>query len=181
MDAIKAIMTRRSIRKFDPNKLISDEVVRTLLEAAMNAPSASNQQPWYFIIIDSKIIMNEIINVHPFANMLKEAPMAILVCGNKKLDKYSGNWILDCSAATENILIAANALGLGSVWVGVYPTVDRVDNFKRIFNLPPEVMPLSLIALGYTDKVSPEIIRFSKDRVYYNKWELTKDSNNQGT
>ena len=180
MDAIQAIMTRRSVRNYETDKPISDEAIKTLLSAAMNAPSAGNQQPWFFIVFDDLLIKQEIVNDHPYAHMLKKAPLGILVCENKKNEKYSDSGVLDCSAATQNILIAANALGIGSVWVGVYPEEDRIRNMRRIFHLPDHIVPISIVALGYANKAGKEIVRYSEDRIFYNVWEQTKDNNDKG-
>ncbi|MGQ9515504.1 MAG: nitroreductase family protein [Thermoproteota archaeon] len=120
MDALEAILSRRSIRKYDARS-IPDSVVEKLLASAMSAPSAGNEQPWHFVVITDRQILKEIPKYHPYSQMLTSTPMAILVCGDPKLERYKGFWVQDCSAATENILIAANAEGLGAVWLGVYP------------------------------------------------------------
>ncbi|HGE70115.1 TPA: nitroreductase family protein, partial [Candidatus Poribacteria bacterium] len=130
MDAMQAILSRRSIRRYT-DKPVSDEVVEQLLKSAMSAPSAGNEQPWHFVVIRDRQILNEIPKIHPYSGMLKEAPLAILICGDESLQKYKGYWVQDCSAATENLLIAVNALGLGGVWLGVYPIEDRVVGIRK--------------------------------------------------
>ena len=115
----------------------------------MAAPSAGNQQPWEFILIRDKNILADITKVHPYSQMLKEAQLAIVVCADLDKEKNPGYWVQDCSAATENIIIEAQHLGIGSVWLGVYPRDDRVKGIKELLNLPVRVIPLSIVSLGY--------------------------------
>ncbi len=166
---MKEIFERRSIRKY--SKLsISDSDIENLLRAAMSAPSAGNQQPWEFILIKDKNIMSDITKIHPYSQMLKEAQLAIVVCADLDKEKHSGYWVQDCSAATENILIEAQHLGLGSVWLGVYPREDRVTGLKEILNLPERVIPLSIISLGYPAEKKGPSNRFDKLRIHINEW-----------
>lgn len=169
MDAMDAIFNRRSIRKYS-EKPISKEKIDLLLKAGFSAPSAGNQQPWHFIIIDDKGLLLEIEKIHAHASMLKEANKAILVCGDLNLEKFKGYWMLDCSAATENILIAAHSKGLGACWLGIYPKEDRINKIKELLNLPEGIIPLSLIALGYPAEEKNSINRFSQKRIHHNKW-----------
>jgi nitroreductase len=169
MDAIEAIMTRRSIRRFKEGA-ISEQNVRLLLEAAMSAPSAGNEQPWQFIVIDDRKILDEIPGIHPYTAMLKQASMAILVCGDVSLEKHKGFWVQDCSAATQNLLLAAHALGLGAVWTGFHPMEDRVRGMQRLLGLPDHVVPLALVPLGHPDQPSGRKERFREDRIHRNRW-----------
>ena len=168
MDAMEAILTRRSIRKYTKQP-VSDEVLKELLEAAMCAPSASNRQPWCFVVINDRKVLDEIPNYHPYAQMLKEAPVAILVCCDSDLE-LRGYGVEDCSAATQNILLAAHAKGLGAVWLGVYPTESRVTDTKKLLNLPEHIIPISLISVGYPAEQKPSPERYRVDRVHYNHW-----------
>ena len=166
---MKEIFERRSIRKYS-NLSISDSDIENLLRAAMAAPSAGNQQPWEFILIKDKNIMSDITKIHPYSQMLKEAQLAIVVCADLDKEKHGGYWVQDCSAATENILIEAQHLGLGSVWLGVYPREDRVTGLKEILNLPERVIPLSIISLGYPAEKKEPSNRFDKLRIHINEW-----------
>ena len=169
MDAIEAILSRRSIRKYT-KKSVSKELIKNLLEAAMSAPSAGNQQPWHFIvIIDTKILI-DIPTFHNHADMLKEAALGILVCCDKDLEKHKGMGIQDCSAATENILIAVQAKGLGAVWLGVYPRKERIDGLRKLLNIPEHIIPFSLISIGYPAEEKPRANRYNESRIHYNKW-----------
>jgi len=141
-----------------------------LLKAGMYAPSARNLQPWYFIYTDKRKTLNELSEIHPYAKMLKEATLAILVCGDLKLEENLNYIIQDCSAATQNILLAATDLGLGSVWLGIQPREDRVKNMKSFFNLPDNIIPISLISIGYPDEIKQLPERFNPERVKYNDW-----------
>jgi nitroreductase len=169
MDAMQVILSRRSIRHYT-NQTITTEVIQQLLEAAMSAPSAGNEQAWQFVVITDHTVLDAIHEFHPHSDMLAEAAAAILVCGDMHLDKRGGYWVQDCSAATENILLAAHALGLGAVWMGVYPREDRVLNMKKVLALPDEITPLALVALGYPAEQLPPSQRFNPERVHHNRW-----------
>ena len=169
MDALNAILSRRSIRKYTAQP-VSEEMVRELLEAAMAAPSAGNEQPWHFVVMDDREILDAIPRFHPYSRMLEEAPMAILVCGDLELQKYEGYWVQDCSAATENLLIAAQAKGLGAVWLGVYPIEERVAGFRNLLGVPDHVIPFALISIGYPAEQKPGADRYNSSRVRRNRW-----------
>lgn len=169
MEALDAIRTRRSVRKFTDRKIQKD-MIEKLLEAAMSAPSAGNQQPWHFLVIDDKKILEEVPNVSLYAPMAKEASAAIVICGDPSLEKYPGFWVQDCSAATQNILLAAHALGLGAVWSGIYPLEDRVSGFRALLGIPEKITPLSIVIMGYPVEVPNPATRFKEDRIRYNKW-----------
>lgn len=169
MDAMKAILTRRSVRKYT-NKTISDEIIKELIEAGVSAPSAGDQQPWHFIIINDRKLLDRIPEFHPHAKMLLEARKAILVCGDLNLETHIGFWMLDCSAATENILIAARAKGLGTCWLGVYPKKRRINGLRKMLKIPKNVIPFSLISLGYPAVDQSRVNRYNSARVHKNKW-----------
>eukprot|EP00831_Metopus_contortus_P033991 TRINITY_DN27170_c0_g1_i2.p1 TRINITY_DN27170_c0_g1~~TRINITY_DN27170_c0_g1_i2.p1 ORF type:complete len:216 (-),score=13.54 TRINITY_DN27170_c0_g1_i2:166-813(-) len=141
---MNAILNRKSIRKFKDVK-VSDKIVEELLRAAMQAPSAGNEQPWEFIVLRNKEIMTKITEVHPYSKMLLNTDVAIIVCGDQSKEKFKGYWVQDCSAATENILLAAEEKGLGAVWLGVHPIDDRITGLKKLLDLPDGVIPLSII------------------------------------
>lgn len=166
---MNAIFTRRSIRKYKEGK-ISQELMRKILYTGMCAPSAGNERPWHFIVIDNRDILNRIADFHPYAKMLTNAAAAIIVCGDLRLEKHKGFWVQDCSAATENILIEIEELGLGGVWVGVYPMQERVEAIQKLFSLDDNIIPLSIVSIGYPDVKPEQIDRYTEDRVHFNKW-----------
>ena len=170
MDAIEAMRTRRSIRRYKAHP-VSEEAIKALLEAAMAAPSAGNQQPWHFIVIRDRAILDEIPNVHPYAQMVKEAPVAIVVCGDERSAKYKDFWPQDCAAATENLLLAAHASNLGAVWCGVYPSEERVSPIRELLHIPEQVFPFSLIAIGHPEEDKRPGQRFDASRVREDRWE----------
>jgi nitroreductase len=170
MDTLEAIKTRRSIRKFK-DMPVSREAIRIIVEAGMYAPSARNEQPWHFLIINSRVLLEKIMKVHPYASMLNEAPVAILVCGDTTLELSPGYWPVDCSAATQNMLLAAHATGLGAVWLGVYPRQERINAIHEIFKLPSNIVPFALIALGYPDEIKKAPLRIRTERVRFNSWD----------
>jgi nitroreductase len=169
MDAMQAILSRRSIRRYTSDPVPSGQVDR-LLAAAMAAPSAGNQQPWHFVVLRDRSLLEAIPKFHPYSAMLKEAPLAILVCGDVKLEKHEGFWVQDCSAATENLLLAAHAEGLGAVWLGLYPQPERVAGMRELLGLPENVIPLALIAVGQPAEEKGPAERFDASRVHQDRW-----------
>ncbi len=166
---MKAIFERRSIRKYQ-NKAVPKELIDKIISAGMAAPSARNQQLWHFIILDDRKLLEEIIEYHQYASVLKECPIAIVVCADLLLEKTEGFWIQDCSAATENMLLEATCLGLGSVWLGIYPREKRVEGVQKIFSLPSNVVPLSIVVLGYSLESPKKENRYDTNKIHYNKW-----------
>jgi len=167
---MEAILSRRSVRKYT-SEPVSDDVVKELLRGAMSAPSAGNERPWHFVVIRDRKTMGEIQKFHPFARMLDEAPVAILVCGDQSLEKYRGFWVQDCSAATENILIAVQSMGLGAVWLGLYPIKERVEGMRRLLGIPENVIPLSLVSIGHPVEKKTASDRYDESRVHREIWE----------
>jgi nitroreductase len=145
--------------------------VRTLLEAAMSAPSAGDERPWHFVVVADRRTLDAMPRIHPYAAMAVEAPVGVVVCGDVRLEKHEGFWVQDCSAAVQNILIAARALGLGAVWCGIYPREERVAGFRKLLGLPPEVIPLALVPVGWPAEEKPPAGRFDERRVHYDRWE----------
>lgn len=169
MHVLDAIRTRRSIRKFTPDPVSSSQI-RTLLEAAMMAPSAGNAQPWQFIVVEDRNTLAQIPEIHPYAAMSREAAVGILVCGDLSREKYPGFWVQDCAAAVQNILLAAHGLGLGAVWTGIYPDEGRMARFRERFSLPPNIIPLAFIPLGHPAQNLSVADRFDPTRVHHNTW-----------
>lgn len=170
MEQLAYILDRRSIRRYTSQK-IDNETIKDLLEAAMYAPSAVNKQPWHFVVVDNREMLERMMEVHPHAGMLRTASHAIVVCGDEKLQHDDGYWIVDCGAATQNLLLAAHCLGLGSCWVGLHPREGRKTAFSELLGLPGHVKPFALVALGYPSEKKPRPQRFHPERVKFNGWE----------
>lgn len=169
MDIQEAILNRRSIRKYKDQK-ISSQDINTMLKAAMYAPSAMNTQAWHFIVIEDKNILLNTLQSIPYAEMLKQSTAAILVCGDSSIEKNE-SWLLqNCSAVTQNILLSAFGLGIGSCWIGIQGMDEIVRNIKHQFKLPENIVPVSLISLGYPDEVVIAEERFKEERIHYNNW-----------
>ncbi|MBE6494326.1 MAG: nitroreductase family protein [Methanosphaera stadtmanae] len=168
---LENINKRCSTRVFNDKK-ISLEDLKTIIKSAFCAPSATNLQPWEYIIITDYDKVRDMRNIHPYAAMFETASSGIIVCGNlnKVIPNYEEFWIQDCSAATQNILLAANALGISSVWTGIYPVEERCDKLKEYFCLPENIMPFALIALGYCDKEANIIDKYDEKKIHMNDW-----------
>jgi len=147
---IKAIRDRKSIRNYVHGAAVSEEQIKELLEAAMLAPSACNSRPWEFIVVQKRDLLDKITKNHPHTQMLSSASCAIVVCADLNLQSgiSEGFFPQDCSAATQNILLQAAALGLGTCWCGIYPKEDKVRAFHSLFELPPNIVPFCVIAIG---------------------------------
>jgi nitroreductase len=169
MDTLQALLTRRSVRHFTSEPVTEDQI-EVLLKAAMHAPSACNQQPWHFIVITSREQLNAIAALHPYAKMLTQAPLAVIVCGDLTLETCAGNWVIDCSAAMENLLLAAHDQGLGGVWVGIHPVEKRVKEISALLGLPSFAVPLCLAAVGHAAEPLPTADRFRPERIHRNRW-----------
>jgi nitroreductase len=166
---MEAILTRRSIRQYT-SQPVPEQLVKHLLEAAMSAPSAGNEQPWQFVVIRDRQTLDAIPTAHPNAGAAKQAPLVIVVCGDLHLQKYPGLWVQDCSAATQNLLLAARAANLGSLWCGVYPEAERVSAIRQLLGLPEHVLPLSLVVIGYPAESKGREERFDAKRVHSERW-----------
>ncbi len=169
MDTLEAIFTRRSIRVYT-SQAIPEEMVEKLLRAAMQAPSAGNQQAWQFIVVTERPQLNALAEILPYGKMLTSAPLGIIVCGDLDIEKSKGYWVQDCSAATQNVLLAAHALGLGAVWLGVYPREQRMLDVRHTLGIPETVVPLCAIAVGYPAEEKPRTDRYIAKRVHYHHW-----------
>lgn len=168
---IENIMTRTSVRKFT-DRAISKDTLETIVKAGMAAPTAVNKQPWDFVVVTERQVLDSLMANHPYSN-LATATAAIIVCGNmEKAMEGDGQayWIQDCSAATENILLAAHALGLGAVWCGVYPMQDRISPVRETLKLPSYVTPLNIISMGYPAEDPQPKDKWNPTNVHYQQW-----------
>lgn len=148
MNTSEAIRTRRSIRKYEENFIIPQKDIKTILEAAMMAPSACNTRPWEFIVVENPIIKEQIMEISPYTSMLRTASLAIVVCGRPDLQKTIGSafWPQDCGAAIENLLLQATDLGYGTCWCGFYPVMERVEALQKLLQISS--IPMSVVAIG---------------------------------
>ena len=162
------IFTRRSIRRF-LDKPVESEKLDRILKAGMQAPSAHNGQPWEFLVITEQPIKDEVSKMSPWAGMVAKAPVTIIVLGN--IDTPNARWIQqDLSACTQNILLQIAEEGLGGCWMGFYPEEERVKKCSEYFNLPKNIIPFSLIALGYSDDENRYIDRSNISKIHFNKY-----------
>ncbi|KJR47179.1 NADPH nitroreductase [Desulfosporosinus sp. I2] len=172
-EALKTIITRRSIRKY-VDQPISEDQVQWMLRAAMNAPSAGNEQPWEFLVITNRDKLKKVPEFHPYSKMLPGAALAILVVADPSKVKYEEElrqlWIQDCSAATQNILLAAHSLGLGAVWLAVYPDSLRLKGIRELFNIPEEMVPFSIVSLGYPVGTKLAEDHYDETRIHREVW-----------
>lgn len=169
---INNIMTRTSIRQYTSQQ-VEAEKVETILKAAMAAPTAVNKQPWAFVVIDQRSVLDTLASHTRSHQMLSQAPLAIVVCGDmdKALEgEAQPYWIEDCSAAMENLLLSAHGLGLGAVWLGVYPIQERVEQVSRTLALPANIVPLGIASIGYPAQSPEPKDKWNPEAVHSNKW-----------
>lgn len=168
---LKFIFSRRSVRKYE-KKEIPEEMFTDLFEAAMAAPSAVAKDPWHFILVRDRKTLDKIVEILPNGQMLRQAPAAVIVCGdiNKANLKEVSYMLQDLSAAVENILLAATALGLGSCWLGMHPRPDRMDPICNLFSLPENIIPMCGVALGWPAEQPEPRTRYNPERIHLEKW-----------
>jgi len=157
------IKKRRSIRKYT-DESISDADIRTLLEAAMAAPSADNLQPWEFVVVEDRALRQTLSQTHPWSKMCADAPVVFAVCVHSR---RSNHWIEDASAATENLLLAATALDLGAVWIGIYPNASHESHVREALDIPSSLRVLCLIPVGHPAESKPSDTKYDEDKVHY--------------
>lgn len=162
-EELEWIFRRRSIRAYT-SEPVSDEEIRALLEAAMAAPSANDVRPWAFIVVRDPARRRALAKTHQWSYMCARAPVVIAVVGDPI---KSDHWVEDCSAATENILLAATSLGLGAVWVALYPRPQREDYAREILQIPEHLRPLCLVPIGHPAEPKPARTRFEAHKVHY--------------
>ena len=178
MDLIQGILTRRSVRSFDASKEISSADLEEIIKAAQYAPSAHNKQPWEFLVVTDREKMSELRHVQPWTSFAKDASAVILVCGNtdeafsRQKDDESWNYSdIDCSLATQNLLLAATAKGIGSCFCGAAPMPKVIAGLQEMFSLPDNIRPLSIVVLGYAkEEVKQPTDRFKVEKIHWGKW-----------
>ena len=171
-DVIKAIMTRISVREFTGEK-ISSAQVETLLRAAMSAPSALNKQPWVFVVVSDERLIRQLGQALPYSRCSNHPACAIIPCGDmsKTIEgALSAFWVNDVSAATENLLLAAHAMGLGAVWTGLHPDMERVKTVQDILGLPDHIIPLCVVPVGVPAECPAVKDKYLPENIHYNGW-----------
>ena len=163
---LTCIFTRRSVRRY-LRKPVSEEDIRGLLEAAMAAPSANNSRPWHFVAVTDERTLKALSDVHPHGKMLAGAPLGVVVCADPALSDW---WEHDCSAANENLLIAAAALGLGAVWLGVHLIEDREQAVRDVLGIPDTLSVLSIVSLGHPDEEKDPRTQYDENRIHRDRW-----------
>lgn len=168
------IFTRRSICSFIKEKKVESEKIELIIKAAMQAPSSCNKQPWEFLVLDDKDVINSIAPLDRHFSLAAKAPLVIIAMGNEKTSYKGENgalWYpLDVSAATQNILLQAAKLGLGGVWIGSYPDEVRIKGLQKHFNIPEHIIPFAVIAIGYSEESNKFVNRYDSTKVHYNKY-----------
>ncbi|HEY8364864.1 MAG TPA: nitroreductase family protein [Haloplasmataceae bacterium] len=169
MDFLDIIYSRRSIRKYQEPQ-ISEDDLKKILKAGFQAPSAHNRQPWEFIVITDNKIKETIAKIHPYAKMLPNAEYGIVVCGDKNKQTEMGFLVADCAAAIENMLLATHSLNYGAVWCGLYPIEKLITFISKIFELPSNIIPIGLIALGTIGEEKAPRDNYDVNKIHFNKW-----------
>jgi nitroreductase len=167
MDERLAILfARRSIRAYT-DEPVSEQDLKSLLEAGMAAPSGSNRQPWHFVAVTERESLRALAEAHPYGKMVASAGAAIAVCGDPSVSKW---WVQDCSAATENILIAAAALGLGAVWIGCHGSPEREEAIRGVLGITDSIAVLSLLSVGHPAEEREARTQYDPNKVHRNRW-----------
>lgn len=169
MEAIEAILTRRSIRDYT-DEPVQEADIETILRAAMAAPSAGNQRPWRFVVSTSRERIDAMAETTPYGSILRRAPLAIAVCADTRGLKHEVMWQQDCGAATENALVAIHALGLGGVWLGFWPKMERVAPLRKVLELPEGIEPFCVVAVGHPAETKPSADRYDPGAVHWDRW-----------
>lgn len=162
---MNSIFNRVSVRSFTNDK-VEEEKIEKILRAGMQAPSAGNQQPWEFIIVENKDTLTELSGMCPFSKFVKDAPLAIVVLGNSDRMRFPENWMQDLGAATENMLLEITELELGGVWATAAPLEDRMNHVRKVFNLPEKIMPYCIIPIGYPASYKDAEDRYDESRIH---------------
>ena len=169
MEALEAIMTRKSVREFG-YKPMPDDALKMILAAGMQAPSARKGLPWHFVVVEQRDALMRIPRFSPYTKMVAEASAGILVCADTANERSGEYFVQDCSAATENILLAAHALGMGGVWTGVYPDEEKMEGFRKLLGIPANIAPVSFAVIGFPKKKEAAEPRYDEARVHREKW-----------
>jgi nitroreductase len=176
-ETLNTIFSRRSVRSFT-GEAVSHETLIKILRAAMAAPSAVNIQPWAFIVVTDRGTLDELCEHLPYAKMLDMSGAAIVVCGIPDKDEVFSKdyWVMDCSAASENILLAVHALGLGAVWTAVHADKQRIATVRKILKIPENVIPLNVIPIGIPKDKGRVTDKFKEDNIHWEKWQAKENS-----
>lgn len=167
---MNAIFERRSIRNY-LELPVESEKIKTILRAAMYAPSSENKRPWSFIVVEDREIIKEFQRIQQYASALTKAPFLVVVCADSNIQKDQVYYLEDCAAATQNMLLAAYEAGLGTCWLGLdSPEEESTKEIKRLFNLPEHIVPVSGVAIGYPEKTRTAKERFDESRIHFDKW-----------
>lgn len=166
-DLLDLMQTRRSVREYT-DEPVTDEQVEALLKAAMAAPSAQNLQPWHFVVVRKRKLLNKLAEVHKYAYMLEKAPLAIVVCGDAKVSEK--HWVEDTCAATQSLLLAATAVGLGGVWISLYPKKKHQKYARELLDVPDHVGVLCALAIGHPAEKKEARTQYNADRVHQDEW-----------
>lgn len=170
-ETLKVIKNRKSVRNY-LDKPVSEEDMTILLKSGMAAPSAVDMRPWDFIVVQRESTLKDLAEVMPFGKMLPSAGAAVVVCGmpEKSVPDTPEFWVQDCAAASENILLAAESIGLGAVWLGVYPVKERIEGVRKVLNIPENVVPLNIISIGHPKGLEKPKDKFEMEKIHREIW-----------
>jgi nitroreductase len=166
-DLLEVMYTRRSIREYT-DEPVTDEQVETMLKAAMAAPSFQNLCPWHFVVVRKRKLLDKLAETHKYAHMLTKAPLAVAVCGDTEISER--HWVEDTCAATQNLLLAVTAVGLGGVWISVYPNKKRMKYVGQMLDVPDDIEVLCLVAVGHPSEEQQAHTQYDPKRVHYDRW-----------
>lgn len=169
MDILETIFTRRSIRKYTGEPVGEDEL-KLILKAGFYAPSAHNKQPWHFVVIRDPEKLQKISDGHKYSKMLPQAGCAVIVCGDRNIEELTGFLVENCSAAIENMLLAAHGIGLGAVWCGLYPVTKLTELVAGLLGLPSKIVPVGMVVIGHGAEAREVTDRYDESRIHLDQW-----------
>jgi nitroreductase len=165
-ERLRIIFARRSIRQYTEEP-VSEADIASLLQAGMAAPSAGNRKPWHFVVVTDREVLSRIAEAPPYRRTLGSAPLAIVVCGDPAISDW---WVQDCTAATENILVAVAGLGLGGVWLGCLGRAEREQPIRQALGIPDEIGMASVVSIGHPSEQKVSRTQYDSERVHHDQW-----------
>jgi nitroreductase len=163
------VLGRRTVNHFTDTAIEEKNIYR-LIQAAMSAPSVDDERPWHFIVVQEVLKRSALAEISPYLYIAQEGPASVIVCGDESLQKQQGCWVLDCSAATQNMLIEAQVIDLGAIWLRIYPVEGRIQKVRSILNIPQHIIPFSMVVFGHPADEKAPLDLYDPERIHREIW-----------